>query len=450
MNLYRDVFFRGLDQLRGRHNVARLRFLQASQYWSAEQLRMWQLDRLNTLLVTAREHSPFFAERLADLRLPLTELRELEAVPALTRADIQRNQEKIRTQHLPAARYVPNRTGGSSGEPIHYYWDKRGQDWNRGSVYRAAEWAGTYLGDRALQMSGSRYDLSVNEQRGTQLANWLLRHRVCPVAAPTRDDFERYRGVLNDFRPASIWGYSSAIDVFAAHLEETAPGADYPFLRALITSSETLRPEQRERIERVFGAGKVFDHYGSREAYIASECAEHRGYHIHAEVLVVEVVDADGRACAPGELGRVLVTDLSNHAFPFVRYEIGDLAVAAPAGACACGVSLPRLERVEGRISDLVVLRDRVLTAPNFCTLFSTVKGIDAFQVRQDAVDKLRILIEPGTAYTPAVESFLRASLATMVGDQAHVEFVTGEPIAVPSSGKRRFVISDVGLGAQR
>ena len=60
--------------------------------------------------------------------------------------------------------------------------------------------------------------------------------------------------------------------------------------------------------------------------YIGAECREHQGYHCTPRCLFVEVVDKDNRPCAPGELGRVLVTDLSNHVFPFIRYEIGDVA----------------------------------------------------------------------------------------------------------------------------
>ena len=50
MNLYQDVFFRGLDLLRGRHTIERLRSLRRSQHWDPAKLRRWQLQRLNALL----------------------------------------------------------------------------------------------------------------------------------------------------------------------------------------------------------------------------------------------------------------------------------------------------------------------------------------------------------------------------------------------------------------
>ena len=447
MNLYQDVFFRALDLARGRRTIRSLHFLRRSQRWPLERLRRWQLERLNALLGQARLASPLFAERLAQVRLPLRSLEQIEQIPPLTKEQIRTERERIRTNNLPRRRYVLSRTGGSTGEPTFYYWDRRGMDWNRASVYRSAEWAGTALGERALQMSGSHFDYDQARRLWNRVVYLLQRYRDCSVAYLTEERLEAHFRTLMRFRPASIWGYASGVDVFAGYIERHHPGVATPFLKAVITSSETLQPQQRRRIERVFGPGTVFDHYGSREMYLAAECRAHEGYHVHAEVLLLEVVDRDNRACAPGQRGRILVTDLSNHAFPFIRYEIGDVGVAGPTEPCSCGVTLPRLARVEGRIADLVVLRDRVLTPPNFATLFSDKPGIRAYQIRQPALDELEVRMEPGEGYDESVRRYIEGAILEMVQGQARVRVLTDAPIPVPESGKRRTVVSEVARG---
>lgn len=444
MNLYQDVFFRTLDVLRGRRTIERLRFLRRSQHWPPERLRAWQLERLNELLLHARARSDYYGERLAGVSLPLRSLDELAGLPVLGKADIRSHYEGLQCRDVARSRFVPSRTGGSTGEPTHYFWDKRGQDWNRGSVYRSAEWAGVALGERTVQMSGSHFDDSQAQKLSNRLVYLLQRYRDCPVAVLDEARLERYHREIRGWRPSSIWGYASGIAAFAAHVEARHPGERLDFVRAVVTSSETLRAEQRAQIERVFGPGSVHDHYGSREMYIGSECGSHDGYHLHAEVVLTEVVDRDGRPCLPGERGRVLVSDLSNHAFPFVRYEIGDVAVKAEDRPCACGVRLPRLASVEGRIADMVVLRDRVLTPPNFTILFSDVRGLKAYQVRQDAIDRLDVHLVPDVDYDPRVAAYVRSAIETMVGGQASVVIHEVAAIAVPESGKRRFVISTV------
>ncbi len=444
MNLYQDLFFRSLDMLRGRQTISRLNFLRKSQRWPHERLRKWQLDRLNALLQQAQANSTFYAERLADVRLPFEHLDEIEQLPVLSKDDIRSNMDALKCSNIPESRFVMSRTGGSTGEPIFYFWDKRGMDWNRASVYRSAEWAGTALGEKTAQMSGSHYDYTQGQKLITRFMYFLQRYRDLPMGAVTKALLEAHWKEIKSFRPTAIWGYASAIDLLADFVESHHNADERSFIRALITSSETLKPEQRQRINRVFGEGKVYDHYGSREFYLGSECAQHDGYHLHAEILLVEVVDQDLHAMPSGETGRILVTDLSNHAFPFIRYDIGDLGVMASYSECGCGVNLPRLQSVEGRISDVIVLKDRVLTAPNFATLFSDMPGIKAYQIRQEQLDELKVVVVPDVNYTQEFADYVMGAIKEMVGDSARVELIEQDAIEVSESGKRRFIVSEV------
>lgn len=444
MNLYQDIFFRSLDVLRGRHTIQRLHFLRQSQQWDRATLRAWQLARLNEVLQQAREHSDYYRRTLHEVRLPLARLEDLEQLSILTKAQIRENLEPLQCRNMPRGRFVMSRTGGSTGEPMYYYWDKRGMDWNRASVYRSAEWAGVALGERTVQMSGSHYDYTQAQKFFNRVLYLLQRYRDYSVAFLTDDLLERYYRGVRHWRPTSIWGYASGIHAFADYIRKRHRDASFDFLRALITSSETLRPEQRAAINQVFGEGKVCDHYGSREMYIGAECRKHSGYHLHAEVLYVEVVDKENNPCRPGEFGRILITDLTNHAFPFIRYEIGDVGVMDGEAPCPCGVTLPRLAKIEGRIADVIVLRDRILTPPNFTTLFSDMRGIKAYQIRQDSLDELKVCLVPEANYTEDVTHYILRAIEHMVGDGVRIRFEKVPEIAVSESGKRRFIISSL------
>ena len=444
MNLYQDLFFRSLDLLRGRHTIERLHFLRRSQHWDRTMLRSWQLTRLNELLQQARDNSGYYARLLRDIPLPLKGLEDLARIPILTKTLIQENFEGLQCRHMPRSRFVLARTGGSTGEPTYYYWDKRGMDWNRASVYRSAEWAGVALGERTVQMSGSRYDYNNAQKLLHRLTYFLQRYRDYSVAFMTEDLLERYYQGLCQWRPTSIWGYASGIHAFADYIRKHHPGTSFDFLQALITSSETLRPEQRELINQVFGSNKVYDHYGSREMYMGAECREHHGYHMHSEVLLIEVVDRDNRPCRPGEPGRILITDLSNQVFPFIRYEIGDVGVLADETPCRCGINLPRLAKIEGRIADVLVLPGRLLTTPNIAVMMSDMRGIKSYQIRQDSLDEIKLFIVPDSHYTEAVGHHVIDAFRQMAGDGVRVNIEIVPEIAVSESGKRRFIISSV------
>src|SRR5690606_4688500 len=99
--------------------------------------------------------------------------------------------------------------------------------------------------------------------------------------------------------------------------------------QSIITPAQVLSDEDRAVIERVVQA-PVFNRYGCREVgVLASECDQHDGLHTMAEGLYIEIVVGD-RLAEPGEVGRILVTDLLNFAMPLIRYEIGDMAAYDP------------------------------------------------------------------------------------------------------------------------
>ena len=59
------------------------------------------------------------------------------------------------------------------------------------------------------------------------------------------------------------------------------------------------------------------------------------------------MLDGQGKPCGVGEIGRVVVTPLSNFAMPLIRYDVGDTAEVGP--PCACRRGLPVLTRIIGR-----------------------------------------------------------------------------------------------------
>src|SRR3546814_13116510 len=90
----------------------------------------------------------------------------------------------------------------------------------------------------------------------------------------------------------------------------------------------------------------------SSDLYLALQCPEHEHYHVQSEAVLLEVLDEEDRPCRPGEVGRVVVTPLTNFAMPMIRYAVGGLAaVGAP---CPCGRGLPVLTRILGRARDKI------------------------------------------------------------------------------------------------
>jgi phenylacetate-CoA ligase len=204
-----------------------------------------------------------------------------------------------------------------------------------------------------------------------------------------------------------------------------------------------LWPHQREIVEDVFGI-KVFDRYGCREvAHIAGECHEHDGLHVSADRVLLEIVDNNNRPCAPGETGRILVTDLDNYGMPLIRYDIGDRAVVAEPSACACGRGLPKIEGVKGRTLEIVVTPDGRQIGGTFWTLLLRSRpGFRQFQVVQEEINGVVIKFVPNSELTESTLTYFTARIEEYCGQDFRVAYAEQDKIDLTASGKQRVIVS--------
>ena len=72
--------------------------------------------------------------------------------------------------------------------------------------------------------------------------------------------------------------------------------------------------------------------YGTEEfGTIAVERPKDQKHVLNLSSVIVEILAIDKDVpVEPGQMGRIVVTDLFSHAMPLIRYETGDLAVLAP------------------------------------------------------------------------------------------------------------------------
>jgi phenylacetate-CoA ligase len=128
-------------------------------------------------------------------------------------------------------------------------------------------------------------------------------------------------------------------------------------LERINSVGSVLTNDIRNACKEVFGARPI-DQYGAQETgLLACECPWCGHFHINAETVLVEILDPRGRPAAPGAVGRVVVTSLYNFAMPFIRYEIGDFAVAGPE-RLKCPIKLPTLGKIMGRFRNAFTLQD--------------------------------------------------------------------------------------------
>ena len=370
--------------------------LMASQWESPAALESAQGDRLNRLAEHAARQSPLIHHRMegaglrpADLATPAG----LARMPLLRRRDIQGSSASLYCAEVPREHGAVHemRTSGSTGEPVvirrtgltTLYW--------HALAMRELLW---HERDFSLRYASIRP--TVSEQ--VVLPDWgepaNLLYRSGPLLAiPITMEIGQQAKLLAEFGPHFLLSFPSVVDAIGRHLR--LEGRRLPDLRRVKTIGETLSPRLRSEIATGFGV-PVVDVYSSHEVgIIAVQCPESGLYHAMSENLVIEIVDTEGRPCAPGEAGRVAITDLHNYATPILRYEIGDWAESGE--PCKCGRGLPTIRRILGRERNLVLMPDGSRRYPlvGFAR-FREVAPVVQYQVVQHAVEDLemRLVVE--------------------------------------------------------
>jgi len=432
--------------------VDALNEMQRVQWSSTEQLQARSETRLRSLLKHAAENVPFYQ------KLHLNG-DEFHAFPILAKADYrQHGLESFCAVNVDPALRIDRKTSGSTGQPFQFSLDRRALPIIFASHLFYDSWHGLEPFDPYVRIVSPVP--SPTQMSSTAPAKLKLKATITSRMQQLYEKFTQQKifiweidsqgaaGIwrrLEKFRPKFVMGYTSSLATLADALLQSNLRLSRP-VRGVITIAETLTPNRKRLIEEYFQA-PIINRYGLREfgSWSAQSCRESPDqFHINTELVVCEILRPDGTPCAPGERGRVVLTDLHNFARPFIRYDTGDLAVAG-AAKCACGRGFPLLGAIEGRSLECLRTPSGAEISPTVLGHFLFVYNdhLDAvrhYQLVQESPDRVRFLVVPGPGWDEDRRGRLQADLNVLLGNEMEVEIQTVSEIPAEKSGKRPII----------
>ncbi|MEO8882954.1 MAG: AMP-binding protein [Devosia sp.] len=407
-----------------------------SQYWAPEQLLAFQRQQLAQLLRHARAQSPFYEHRLdavlrADGGIDWDRWSE---IPILKRSDLLEHRDQMLACQLPPGHGPVQEvsTSGSTGAPARIATTVISSVAGRASVWRMQRWH---------EMDWSRHMVSwMGEDERSARPEGHSAGRWGPPWMPHATGELFY--VSRTWPPAQVLEFVERIG--AAYLTGRPKSMQYLALDALqhdarlplhgmLCFGTGISADEREDCSAAFGA-EMWSHYSSKEmGPIAHQCSGGRHLHVNAESVLVEIVDEAGRAVPPGEAGLVVATSIYSTAQPLIRYEQGDLAVADAGG---CGRTLPVLEAVTGRVTNLFRFPDGARVAPSVPDHYRSLLGAKYWQIAQVGPLELEVRYVPFDG--PAADE---AAFAEVVRQHIHrkdvsIRFAARETLERAAGGK--------------
>lgn len=422
------------------------------QWLGGEKTAALHEERLAGLLTHAYTHVPYYRgvlSRTGVIHNGLARLDKFSGLPLLDKSLIRRYHAELTSDDLLQRKWYENTSGGSTGEPVRFVQDREYHDASSAIKILLDRWSGYEIGERKVILWGSERDLFIGKETlQKRTGRWLRSEQWINAFRITPGQMLSAVKCINDFRPVQILAYSGSIYDLALFIEKEKLDVCSP--RSIMASAGVLYPYMRDAITRVFRA-PVFDRYGSREVGdIACECEHHQGLHVFPCTHHVEILRQDGSPCDTGEPGEIVITNLTNYAMPLIRYRIGDMGEWA-ANACACGRAWPMLKQIIGRVSDMFMTTTGTkIHGEYFTHLFYFRDWVDKFQIIQEKLDLLRVLIVPRQeAHINQEERNgefreITEKIVFVMGRDCRVRFDLVNHIDPTASGKYRYTVSKV------
>jgi len=377
--------------------------------YSPARLRRHQRRRVERLLRFARDHSPYYRDRLHS-----TDLRD---APAMTKAEMMRHfdaintaglhrddlvafrieQERAGRTDLYRGRYAVGLSSGTSGNKVLTVLSPTER-----ALYSALLWSRSGV-PAGLAHPRVLFALRTNNPAFTEVRALGVELVYVDYFVPVDQLVE----TINDRGLTVLAGPPSLLVLLAEeHRRIRVP------ITTVISYAEELDASTRARISGDLGA-PVVEIYQGAEGMLGVTCpAGH--LHLNEDVTLVELADVGDTI---GHAQAATITDLYRHTQPFIRYQLNDLLEVDDA-PCSCGSAFRRITRVHGRsdsVLDLLGERGLVRLMPDYVrrSVNQASPDIIEYQVIEWAPDDLevRLLLEPG-ADRAFIEQAIRDNLA--------------------------------------
>ena len=418
-------------------------FLYKTQWWDKERIEEWQFQKVRQIVKYAYENVPGYHQLYNEAGLKPDDIQTLEDIkllPFVTKELLRDNVEDFSSKAIPKKMQRYATTGGSTGIPFGFYNTRENNAVENAFISTIWESIGFQIGEKTAVVRGAFVgtEKTLFDRTLGQLYDALLLSSYYL----TDYTYPAYRGKLLKFKPSFLHVYPSAITILSDLMKAYGDEGKFDSVKAILTASENLYEWQNRKIQSAFPQARIFDFYGhSEKVILAAMCEYSEQYHIWPFYGVTEILNGQDEEVQEGKVGELVGTSFWNYATPFIRYRTMDSSKKGKFGCDKCGRHFQLLERIEGRLQEIIVSkrgRSISMTAINMHSdVFDNVKQ---FQFYQDTPGRVAFKIIRKNSYSESDTAKIRQELMKKLGEDMDLKIVFVDEIARTQRGKYRFL----------
>ncbi len=315
-----------------------------------------QTGQLAHFLLFAKQNAPFHAQRLR--AFSLQDLQHdpfgvLASLPVLEKDEFRDSYNNDQLRAVPQAQIVHKTlTSGTTGTPLKAGFTKHDLQKRFAFLYRMLGCYGLSPHSRTARFNGGTYFPRANKTKVFWRINHAQRQALLSSYHLHQDNAGYYIDFMKKLQPEMIDGYPSALYLLAKYLIRAGlQGAIKA--RVFMSTGETLEDFQKAAIREAFPQMTLLNQYASSEGapFITQNMAGELV--VNTDSGVFEFVKPGTiTPAAPGEIGEMIVTSFTTHAYPLIRYRIGDTALVSD--RISKTWNMPVVDAIYGRRDDLI------------------------------------------------------------------------------------------------
>ena len=409
--------------------------LDALHKLSSKEYLAHQRKRLEEIVQFHRENNPVYKSMTEGLQIS-----SFTDLPVVTKKDLQKPIKSVISSGYKMKELYLSCTSGSSGHPLSFVKNKR----SHALAHAIALSCYSEYGINSSSRQARFYCIPVSGMaRYYEIAKDILMNRVrFPVSDLSDKQFRIFIKKFKENKFDYINGYTTSLVHFARYLirNNIVLKNIAPKLKCCIVTSEVCTLDNKKMLEEAFGV-KIVNEYGASEVGIIAFEDAQGNWKIQTDDLYVEVVDAQDKPLPYGAEGKILITSLSNKAFPIIRYEIGDLGILEEKDDKLV------LKELLGRTRDIIQLPSgRMASGVIFSyitnSLLKDTGIIHELIVRQVKIDTFELDAVMERDLTTDEINYLNSELAVYLEPGLHLKINRLNKIDRPISGKFKLFYS--------
>jgi len=383
-----------------------------NKYWNAaelmprEEIEKLQFLRLKEQIHYVWEKSPYYRAKYEEAGFVpdmLQTVKDLKILPHLLKEEIRLSQEKdppygmmCIPNHKPFTRIAM--TSGTTGVPVLI-------------PFTEEDYFGVFCEGAARAMWGAgvrntdvvHVAFGFTPFLGLGAAYDVCEHLIGAMVVPGGiwDSTIRLR-MLPLFKVTVLIGTPTYLFRLADVAEKSGMDVSELGLRIVMTAGEPGGSSVEnigKRLEKLYGA-KAYDYSGTQETHYLTWQCEYGTAHINEDLAYLEVLDPDtDEPVAPGESGKLIVTDLIQKTHPTIRFDTGDIVEGIDYGfKCPCGRTLAKFKGYRGRIGDIIKVRGVSVSVTGIENVIRSIEecaNYEYFAIKENDRDEIKVRVEP-------------------------------------------------------